>query len=603
MGKIKELINKADLKTIGDYFSLFKKIKNIKEEEELEGIKKIKIAFLSSFTIKGIEEVLTVKCLKSGILPEVYLGGYNQYAQEIIKEDSLLYNFFPNLIIILIDTQALFGENYFLFHQFSDKEKKDFIGEKFNEINSLLVALSEKTSAKIIFHNFDIPYFSPLGILENKQVFGFKEALEELNKRLRDEFKENKKVFIFDYNSFCAKIGKNQLFDERMYYLADIKINLQYLPELVNEYLAYIKPLLSLSRKCLVLDLDNTLWGGIIGEDGFENIKLGPTIEGRPFLEFQKHILNLYHRGVILAVNSNNNIEDAMKVFREHPYMALKEKYFASLQINWNDKIFNIKEISKQLNIGLDSLVFIDDSKANREIIRKALPEVLVIDLPDDPALYVKTLTEINDFNTLEFTKEDKKRGELYNTQKEREDLKKKTVNIEEYLKSLETEATIEEINNFTVPRIAQLTQKTNQFNLTTRRYFLEDINNFLKSNRHFIVAVSVKDKFGENGITGLAIVEKFLDFWRIDTFLLSCRIIGREIEKIILAYIIGQANKENSKKLIGEFISTSKNSPAKDFYKNNGFKFIKRDNETDIFEYDLTNEYNYPDFIKIIKK
>ncbi|MFA5878076.1 MAG: HAD-IIIC family phosphatase [Candidatus Staskawiczbacteria bacterium] len=598
MNTIKQIIDKAKTESVGDYFWLFKEI----EKMDKDAMKKVKIALLSSFTTKGIKEVLTVECLKNGIFPEVYLGGYNNYAQEILNEDSSLYNFNPDLVIIFVDIQALFMDAYFLMPGFSEEKRKELISEQFKKMKSLIETLSERTSAKILLHNFAVPTYSPLGILENKQNFGFIESIKWLNKRL-EELSEKLKVFIFDYELFCSKIGKNNLFDSRMYYLADMKIDLKYLPDLVDEYLAYIKPLLFLTRKCLVLDLDNTLWGGIVGEDGFENIKLGPTPEGRSFLEFQYYISGLSDSGVILAINSNNNLEDAMRVINEHPDMFLKEKRFASIKINWNDKVSNMKEIARELNIGLDSMVFIDDNQANREIIKQALPEVLVVDLPNDSAFYVKTLIEINDFNTLEITEEDKKRGETYSTQRQREEFKKKATNITEYLKNLETVVKIEKINDFIIPRIAQLTQKTNQFNATTRRYFVDDINNFLKSGRYSIIATNVKDKFGDNGTTGLVIIEKLPESWRIDTFLLSCRVIGRAIEKIMLAHIIEKAKGAGTKKLVGEFIATAKNTPAKDFYRDNGFKLTEEKEGFQKWEFNLENsEPQYPEFIKIIE-
>jgi len=425
--------------------------------------------------------------------------------------------------------------------------------------------------------------------------------VEQLNFDLREEFKASGRVFIFDYNSFCSKIGKNRIVDPKMYYLADIKLGLEHLPDLCLSYLSYIKPMVSLGRKCLVLDLDNTLWGGIIGEDGLEGIKLGPTPEGRPFLEFQKYILSLFNKGVILAINSKNNPEDVSEVFRRHPYMILKEEHFAAMQINWDDKIANMKIIAKQIDIGLDSLVFIDDSEINREMVKRAIPQILVINLPDDSSLYVKTLMAVDDFDTLQITEEDKQRGKIYASQRKRQEIRKNTTDLAEYLRSLDTLITFEKAKNLTISRISQLTQKTNQFNLTTRRYFEEDIKKFSESDNYLIVSLKVEDKYGDNGITGVAIVEKSSEIWRVDTFLLSCRIIGREVEKALLAFIIKNAKKEEVKKLRGEFISTSKNAPAKNFYRNNGFKSVTKDGFMEIWEVDIKNiDYSYPDFLNI---
>ena len=358
-----------------------------------------------------------------------------------------------------------------------------------------------------------------------------------------------------------------------------------------------------MSKKCIVLDLDNTLWGGILGEDGLEGIRLGPTPEGRPYLEFQKYLLSLFNRGIILAINSKNNHKDALRVFQEHPNMVLKEHNFASMQINWNDKVSNLKNIAKELNIGLDSLVFIDDEKLNREMVKSILPEVEVVDLPEDPSLYLKTLAEIDDFNILKITEEDKKRGKMYAERRKRQELQNKSsTDITQFLKDLRMIATINMADSFNIPRIAQLTQKTNQFNMTTRRYSEEDIKKFSGNKNFLVMCISIKDKFGDNGITGAAIVEKSHESWRIDTFLLSCRIIGRKAEEILLGHIIGLAKNENVKKIIGEFIPTQKNTPAKSFYKNSKFFNAGKSNNMEKWELKNLSSFKYPDFIKITR-
>jgi len=600
MKVIKGMVSSRKINGISDYVNLYKDIEQ-EIKNGIQGGKNIKIALLSSFTINGVKETLHIKCLQAGITPEFYVGNYNQYSQEILNTDSGLYKFNPDLAIIFIDIMSVLGEQYFLPYKIFDRHGKEWIEGKLKEVLSLIGKIKENSSAKILLHNFEIPLYSPLGILENKQKLGFIESIEALNIGLRSAAKNDSRAFIFDYNSFCSRIGKQNIMDYKMYYLGDIKINLQYIPALCDEYVAYIKPLVSITRKCIVLDLDNTLWGGIIGEDGLEGIKLGPTPKGRPFWEFQKYLLSLFNRGVILAVNSKNNFDDVSEVFKRHPYMVLKEKNFAAMQINWNDKISNMKAIAEELDIGMDSLVFIDDDKLNRDMIRKALPEVLVVDFPEDPSLYLTTLMKISDFNTLQITEEDKKRGKMYAEQRGRKEFQTTATDIEEYLKGMETVVTIEKANSFNIPRISQLTQKTNQFNMTTRRYLEEDIEKFSKGNGFIVVSVKVEDKFGDNGITGAAIVEKGTDKWRIDDFLLSCRVIGRKVEETLLAYILNEAKKGKAKILVGEFISTKKNAPARGFYKNNGFNLAKKENNNEEWEYDVEKGYTPPSFIRVV--
>lgn len=258
--------------------------------------------------------------------------------------------------------------------------------------------------------------------------------------------------------------------------------------------------------------------------------------------------------------------------------MILKEKHFAAIRINWDDKVANLKAIAKELNLGLDSFVFMDDDKLNRELVKSQLPEVLVVDLPADPALYPQTLLALDDFNSFDFSPEDQKRGEMYAAQRQRQQLGRATAGgLGEYLKALKQVVTIKKANSLTIPRLAQLTQKTNQFNLTTRRYLTEEIERLTQDKNYLLFGVAVKDKFGDNGLAGLAIVKKGSAAWLIETLLLSCRIIGRRVEDVMLAQIAAQAKKVGVKKLVGEFIATAKNAPAKDFYKKHGFVLDKK--------------------------
>lgn len=588
------------VENINDYFKEYNLIKNYMSLDTGQ-FKKIKIAVLSSSTINGVKEILFVKCYKLGIIPKILIGGYNQYAQEILDDNSQLYSFKPDLVILFIDIKSLLGDVFFDYYQLSDEERSNLAETNIKQIKLLLAKIINNLNCKVVLHNFEVPVHSPLGIIDNKQKLGFIEFVKNINVEISKHFKKDNQIFLFDYDLFCSKWGKENLVDYKMYYLGDIKVGFKYLPSLCEEYISYIKPLMSLTKKCIVLDLDNVLWGGVIGEDGLEGIKLGHTPEGRAFLEFQKYLLSLFNRGVILAINSKNNPEEALNVLRAHPCMILKERHFASIKINWDDKISNMKAIAEDINIGLDSIVFFDDDKLNREIIKTAMPEVKVVDLPEDPSLYLKTLMEMNDFNSLYFSEEDKKRGEMYADQRKRLELNKTIIDISEYLKALDMVVTIEKANSFNIPRISQLTQKTNQFNMTTRRYTEEEIRKFVKEG-HLVISINVKDKFGDNGVTGVAIVKKGKD-WVIDTFLLSCRIIGRKVEGIILGYILKEAKKSDISKLIGEFVPTKKNAPAENFYKHNDFKLRAKKEDLQVWECSTSINYNYPEFVEVIEE
>ena len=570
------------MKTLNDYTKESKKL----DKSKLD--KKIKIALLSNFTIKWFNDVLQSLCYNNKINAEVYIVPYNQYSQEVLNDKSDLYSFNPNLIILILDIKKLLGQKYDFPYKLTPKERKAYIEEIYNNLIALLENLNKKTQAKVVINNFKVPLYSSMGILENKQDFGIVESIKFLNKKLQEYAKKTSQIFVFDFQGFCSKLGYDKVTDKKLDYMADMKISPKLIPRICEEYMAYIIPLLSMTKKCLVLDLDNTVWGGIIGEDGLEGIKLGPEKEGLPYLEFQKKILNLFYRGVILAINSNNNPEDVFKVMKEHPYMLLKEAHFASMRINWNDKVSNMIEIAKEINIGLDSLVFIDDDKRNRELIKNKLPEVTVIEMPEDISLYPEVIDNIKVFNTLNITKDDLHRGKMYAQQRRRQTYLSKATNIDDFLKQLNIKITLYKANSFNIPRIAQLTQKTNQFNMTTKRYLEEDIRKFSKSNNYLVYCVRVEDKFGDNGITGVIIIEKNLKEWLIDTFLLSCRVIGRKIEDVIISKTIEKAKQANAQKLIGSFIPTNKNKPAEDFYKNFGFRLKEQKKEKTIWEFNI---------------
>jgi len=567
-----------------------------KEQEKNIFSKQVKIGFLSSFTINGLAETLKVKCLENNIGCKTYVGSYDQYSQEIISENSELYKFSPDLVFLLLDIRSLFGDFFHDHHSLNLNERKSLISTKLQEINNLVNTFSKNSDSKLIISNLALPIFSSFGINETKLDFGFREMIVSFNSELMSNFKDKNNVFVFDFNSFSSKHGQKNIFDLKNFLFGDIQINFDYIPYLAHELISYVYAYLGLTKKCIVLDLDNTLWGGIIGEDGFENIKLGPQPPGNAFFEFQKTLKAFKQRGIILAINSKNNPDDALKVIREHPHMILKEEDFSCVKINWNDKVENIKEISQELNIGLDSFVFFDDDKMNCEYVTMSLPQVKVVNLSGDPSYFSDILQHMNDFDSLNITNEDLKKSQMYSEQIKREELKNSSISIEDFLKNLNIGITIKKSTNFTIPRISQLTLKTNQFNLTTKRYQEEEIHKFTDNENFLIGCVQVQDKFGDNGITGVFIVKKQNhEEWFIDSFLLSCRIMGREVEKAILNYIIDEARKQKIKKIIAEYIPTKKNKPIENFLPECGF--IQSDNK---WVYDVNNSLKLPGFLAV---
>ena len=560
--------------------------------------KQVRVALLSNFNIKSLGDRLTAEAPKNDIVVSIYEGQYGQWKQELLGES--LYEFNPDIIFILTDDFGLDNEISFEYHIKSEREVEDRVNVYMNEVYGLLVAAKKKTSAKIIFGN--IPNCAPkiLGIIENKYGFSLSKRIKEANLKLEEKYANDKQVLIFDFDGWLGQIGKNNFWYDKYYFLGDLRLNPKAFPQLANELASYLIPLSAKTKKCLVLDLDNTLWGGIIGEDGIGGIVLAPNGKGQAFYLFQKLILAFHKKGVILAINSKNNEADAMKVLREHPHMILKEEHFASIKINWNDKASNMKVIAEEINIGADSLVFVDDDATNRELIKTLMPEVVVLEIPKEPENFYKTLSEYKGFNSFEFTAEDLDRGKTYFAEKKRRDLKSQIVDIDSFLESLELKLRIRPVNKETLSRVSQMTQKTNQFNLTTRRYAEEDLAKMLK-NGVKMWALEVEDRFGRYGVTGLAILNKD-KIWTIDSFLLSCRILGKKIEFDFLAYILEEIKKKDPKGIVrGEYIATAKNDQVKDFYPKTGFLPVKK--EKNIWEMELGKfKYKKSCFIKVLK-
>lgn len=558
--------------------------------------KKIKVAFLCSFTINGIEEVLRVKAKEKNIDCITYLGAYNQYNQEILNQNSALYKFDPDITFLIIDTRTVLNDLFYFPYSVSASQRKDFVETKIKEIQSLTDTFTKTTNSKLIIANLSVPTYSPHQLFETKNEYGFYEMVNDFNNRLGSSFSLSDSVYVYNFNGFVAYHGEKNIFDYKLFFFGNIKISPDYIPYLVNDLIGYVVGHLGMSKKCLVLDLDNTIWGGVVGEDGFNGIKLGPDPPGNAYVEFQKFLLSLHQRGVILAINSKNNHDDALKVIREHPYMVLKEEHFAIMKINWEDKPSNMQDIARELNIGLDSMIFIDDDPVNREYMRMRLPEVMTVDFPNDPSQYADAIKTINELNVLNITYEDTQRGKMYYEQQKRNELENTITDLDIFLKQLNLQVIIKDANEFTIPRISQLTLKTNQFNLTTKRYQESDIVQLSKDPSYMIGCAQVLDKFGDNGITGVFIIHKNNPIeWSVDTFLLSCRIMGREIEKGIFSYVVSKAKESDVKIIKAKFIPTQKNKPVENFLPSCGFK-----KEGDEWIYSLESSFVTPNHLTI---
>jgi FkbH-like protein len=406
---------------------------------------------------------------------------------------------------------------------------------------------------------------------------------------------------VLDYERLCAHAGYRSWQDDKTWYLGRAPLSTQALSALARVQTAFIQASLGRQRKCLVLDLDNTLWGGVVGEDGVEGIRLGHTYPGNAFRHFQGVVLQLQRRGVLLALNSKNNQADVEEVLRSHPDMILREGHFASARINWRAKPENMVEIANDLGIGLDSLVFFDDSPAERALMRQALPEVLTLEVPSDPLKYAEVLLESRAFDRLSFTREDRRRGEMYREQAARRELKQAATSPQDFLRRLKMEVSIRPVDQFAFPRVLDLIHKTNQFNLTTRRHSAGRLAEMIADPTCGAFYLRVADRFGDNGIVGAAILQLRNGAAYIDTFLLSCRVIGRTVETAFLSFLTNLAKARGATTLEGEFIPTAKNAPAAEFFARHGFKRAGGDGAGSRWRLNLSDvSFQCPSYIRV---
>ena len=377
-----------------------------------------------------------------------------------------------------------------------------------------------------------------------------------------------------------------------MYYSADMVLSIDALPVLAKNISDTIASIKGKFKKCLIIDLDNTMWGGIIGDDGIENIQIGDLGIGKAFTELQWWFKQLKQRGIILAICSKNNEHTAKEPFEKHPDMVLKLDDIAVFVANWNNKADNIRYIQSVLNIGFDSLVFLDDNPVERSIVRENLPEVVVPELPEDPAFYLDYLLKLNLFETASYAESDEQRTKQYQEEASRTIAKQNFTNEDDFLKSLEMYSEISNFNKFNTPRVAQLSQRSNQFNLRTIRYTEDIIEKLITSENHICYSFNLVDKFGDNGLICMIILEKQEDSLFIDTWLMSCRVLKRSMESFTLNKIVDEAKKVNVKKIVGEYISTSKNEMVQDHYLSLGFTENNGKWELDVSTYQAKKNF-----------
>jgi FkbH-like protein len=531
------------------------------------GYSPLKLGIVASHTMDYVATALSGTGLRHGLLVDVVLAGYGQAAQELLDRGSNFATQHLDYVLLAFDFRALGLSSVFL----KKEEADEAVSAAINHISSMAAGVRDTIKATCIFQTLVTPSDPVFGGLDARIQGSPRAMIERFNVRLLQEVVK-KNDLVVDAAFLASKVGLDCWNDARGWHKAKLPASLEATPLYADHICRLLGAARGKARKCLVLDLDNTLWGGVIGDDGLDGIALGQnSAVGEAHVALQRFLLDLRRRGVILAVCSKNEEATARIPFRDHPEMVLKENHIAVFIANWSDKANNLREIAATLNIGTDSLVFLDDNPVERGQVRQLLPEVAVPELTEDPADYISLLANAGYFEAVGLSEEDLTRADFYQANAERVSLQK-IGNLEEYLLSLKMVATISPFNAVGRVRIAQLINKSNQFNLTTRRYSESEVEVFENDPAKFCLQVRLADRFGDNGMISVIIFDKAPDEWSCDTWLMSCRVLGRRVEELVLAIVAETARSAGAKRMKGTYIPTKKNGLVVEHFAKLGF-------------------------------
>lgn len=525
---------------------------------------KVRVALLGNHATQFLGKALGYWGLLNRTDCILYEGEYDQVDVEIIDPGSGLYAFEPEFVVLSISSLKLQDKFYALDGVSRSRFAEDYAGH----LRELVDLLSSRSGCRIILNNLEQLNDHVYGNLFSKVETSFPHQLYRLNDHLVRMSLERPALYLFDLNGLVQRQGSLHVRDWSQYVHADIHYALDFQATLAEGWMRFIQAFRGHIHKCLVLDLDNTLWGGVIGDDGLQGIEIGSLGIGKAFTGFQKWVKALKERGIILAVCSKNTESVAKTPFESHPDMVLRLDDIAVFMANWENKADNIRAIQEVLNIGFDSMVFVDDNPAERDMVRQNLPQVCVPELPGDPALYTDYLKGLELFETATHADGDKERTLQYRQEAERKKMQFSMTNMEDYLKSLDMTIRITPFDPMDLPRIAQLSQRSNQFNLRTVRYSEHTLASLAEQPGYHTVSVKLRDKFGDYGlISVLVLKQEAAGALFIDTWLMSCRVLKRGVESAVLNYCATLASREGYTALVGEYIPTEKNALVKDHY------------------------------------
>ena len=532
-------------------------------------LRPVTLGIAATHTADLVAEALPATGLRHGLLVETVQAEYGQAAQALLDPASPFAQARPDFVLIALDAAALGLARPAL----GSGEGEAAVRAALDFVASLRDGARAHVGAAVILHTLAPPQETLFGSFDARQPGSARWLVSEFNRRLAQEV-AGEGDLLLDTAAIAENVGLARWHDPLRWHDAKLPFALDAIPLYADHLCRLLAAARGLTRKCLVLDLDNTLWGGVIGDDGVDGIKLGQgSAAGEAHLAIQALALDLRRRGIVLAVCSKNEDDAARIPFREHDEMVLTEDHISVFTANWTDKATNLRDIARTLNIGTDALVFLDDNPAERERVRQELPQVAVPEVGDEPSEYVRILSMAGYFEAIGFGDEDRARADMYQANAQRSAAMQTIGNLDDYLASLDMTCTIGPFDELGRARIAQLVNKSNQFNLTTRRYTESEVAAFQASATAFTLQVRLVDRFGDNGMISVVIFEDRGDEWLCDTWLMSCRVLGRRVEEAVLGHVASAALASGAKRLVGEYIPTAKNRLVEKHFEKLGFQ------------------------------
>lgn len=531
---------------------------------------RIRWAMLSNTTQEPLRPFLKQLCYDIGFEADVWIGGYDTALQDA----SVSAAADADVIVIALRLQLLAPALVDGFAALSAEGAGAEAQRALDYVSAVVAAVRQRSKGLILVHSFETPGNPEFGVLDYRSASGQVNTIRRLNLELVERLGREDGVFVIDLDALRSRLAGDRFDDPRTWHIGRVAYTRQAMRAIAGEYMRVVRAAKGRNKKCVVVDADGTLWGGIVGEDGVDGIRIGRSFPGSAFFDFQQALLALRNRGILLALCSKNDPELVAEVFaRRGGDMPLGLEHFASVRVNWSDKAQNIREIAAELNIGLDSLVFVDDSAFETALVAELLPAVHTILLPGDPVEYRDVLAGCHLFDALTFSDEDRRRSEMYAAERQRRvEQQSSAMSVADYLRALDMEAAIDRVDDRSIARVAQLTQKTNQFNLTTRRHTESDIRSLAASENHDVYAVRLRDRLGDSGIVGVVILRHDGERSHVDSFLMSCRALGRGVEDALLGASLRICVRRGSREVIGQFIPTDRNGRASEFYPAHGF-------------------------------